>query len=107
MLPAADALPDDLPVPRDDGAARQLPGRTLPSLSFQATDGGHIQLERGQPRPVGAVPLPLTGEPGVDMPRGWDQIPGARGCSQEACSFWDNLAALQEHGAQQVLGGWC
>ena len=46
---------------------------------------------------------PLTGEPGVDMPRGWDQIPGARGCSQEACSFRDNLAALQEHGAQQVL----
>lgn len=36
-------------------------------------------------------------------PRGWDDIPGARGCSQEACSFRDNLAALQQHGAQQVL----
>lgn len=37
------------------------------------------------------------------MPRGWDQIPGARGCSQEACGFRDNLAALREHGAGKVL----
>ena len=49
MLPAAEALPDDLPVPRDDGAARHLPGRTLPSLSFQATDGSHIQLDEVSP----------------------------------------------------------
>jgi len=39
----------------------------------------------------------------VDMPPGWDQIPGARGCSQEACSFRDHLAALQAQGVQRVL----
>lgn len=27
MLPQPDALPDDLPPPTDDGAARHLPGR--------------------------------------------------------------------------------
>ncbi|MEJ7757944.1 MAG: MerR family transcriptional regulator [Nocardioidaceae bacterium] len=103
MLPAADALPDDLPVPQDDGAARHLPGRTLPSLSFQATDGSHLQLDQVSTGRWVLFLYPLTGEPGIDMPRGWDQIPGARGCSQEACSFRDNLATLQEHGAQQVL----
>ncbi len=103
MLPAADALPEDLPVPQDDGAARHLPGRTLPSLSFPATDGSHIQLDAVSPGRWVLFLYPLTGEPGVDMPRGWDQIPGARGCSQEACSFRDNLAALHEHGARRVL----
>ncbi len=47
---------------------------------------------------------PLTGDPALDVPRGWDEIPGARGCSQQACGFRDNLAALQEHGAERVLG---
>ena len=83
MLPAADALPDDLPVPRDDGAARQLPGRTLPSLSFQATDGGHIQLDEVSPGRWVLFLYPLTGEPGVDMPRGWDQIPAPAGAARK------------------------
>lgn len=46
---------------------------------------------------------PLTGQPGVDMSPGWDQVPGARGCSQEACSFRDHLGALQATDAHQVL----
>ena len=103
MPPATDALPDDLPVPQDDGASRHLAGRTLPPLSFPATDGSQRQLDEVSPGRWVLFLYPLTGEPGVDMPRGWDQIPGARGCSQEACSFRDNRAALQEHGAQQVL----
>jgi peroxiredoxin len=37
------------------------------------------------------------------MPAGWDAIPGARGCSQEACSFRDNLAGLKARGAEQIL----
>ena len=32
-------LPDDLPVPADDGAADQLPGRSTPALTLQTSDG--------------------------------------------------------------------
>jgi peroxiredoxin len=46
---------------------------------------------------------PLTGKPGVDVPKGWNEIPGARGCSQEACGFRDNWAELQEQGVETVL----
>lgn len=103
VLPAPPPLPENLPAPQDDGAARHLPGRTMPSLTFPATDGSVIALDAvGTGRWVLFL-YPLTGEPGVDMPRGWDQIPGARGCSQEACGFRDNLAALREHGAEKVL----
>ena len=34
-----DALPDDLPVPVDDGAADHLRGMRLPDVALTATDG--------------------------------------------------------------------
>jgi len=103
MLPAPAPLPENLPAPQDDGAARHLPGRTLPALTFPATDGNDIALDTVSTGRWVLFLYPLTGDPGLDMPRGWDQIPGARGCSQEACGFRDNLTALREHGAEQVL----
>ena len=101
--PQADPLPPGLPVPVDDGAARQLPGWSLPPLELTATDGSLVRLDAVADGRWVLFVYPLTGEPGVDVPRGWDEIPGARGCSQEACSFRDNLADLQAAGAQQVL----
>lgn len=102
-LPQAKPLPEGLPVPTDDGGARHLPGRRLPPLVFTGTDDARVQLDTVATGRWVLYLYPLTGEPGVDVPRGWDEIPGARGCSQEACSFRDNLAALQAHGAQRVL----
>ncbi len=102
-LPQADPLPEDLPVPVDDGAARHLPGRTLPSLSLQATDGSTVRVDTVAPGRWVLFVYPLTGEPGVDVPRGWDEIPGARGCSQEACGFRDNARDLHAVGVQQVV----
>ncbi len=103
MLPAPAPLPENLPAPQDDGAAGHLPGRTLPELTFPATDGTDITLDTVSTGRWVLFVYPLTGDPGVDMPRGWDQIPGARGCSQEACGFRDNLAALREYDAEHVL----
>ncbi len=80
-----------------------LPGRTMPALVFQTIDGEQVQLDTVSTGRWVLYLYPLTGKPDVDMPRGWDQIPGARGCSQEACGFRDNLTALQQQGAQQVL----
>ena len=103
MLPAAAPLPPDLPAPQDDGAARHLPGRRLPPLALRATDGAAVALDDVSAGRWVLFVYPLTGDPAAALPRGWDQIPGARGCSQEACGFRDNLAALREDGAEQVL----
>jgi peroxiredoxin len=40
---------------------------------------------------------PRTGGPGIDLPDGWDLIPGARGCTPQGCAFRDHqhdLASL-------------
>ena len=33
---------------------------------------------------------PMTGQPGKTLPAGWDDIPGARGCTPETCGFRDH-----------------
>jgi peroxiredoxin len=92
-------LPAGLPVPEDDGAADHLPGLALPAIELPATAGGSVMLgDLGRPRTVLYV-YPMTGRPGVALPEGWDSIPGARGCTPEACSFRDHHANLAAAGA--------
>ncbi len=102
-LPQPAPLPGGLVAPVDDGAAAHLPGLMLPPVSLTATDGMPVALDEVATGRWVLFCYPLTGEPGIDVPRGWGEIPGARGCSQEVCSFRDELGALHEAGAEQVL----
>lgn len=100
MTDTAFPLPPNLPVPVDDGAALHLPGMELPSLSLSATDGEVVNLS-ALPGTRNVLYLyPMTGRPGVPIPDGWDQIPGARGCTPESCGFRDQhsqFASLEVH----------
>lgn len=92
-------LPDDLPVPADDGACEHLPGQAMPRLQLASTAGGTVDLaELSAPRTV-LYCYPRTGEPGRALPSGWDAIPGARGCTPQSCSFRDHHAELRALGA--------
>ena len=87
-------LPDDLPVPEDDGAANHLRGVLLPPVGLVATDGELVRLDELPGRSV-VFCYPRTGRPGEEPPggeEGWNAIPGARGCTPEACSFRDEAA---------------
>ncbi len=42
----------------------------------------------------------MTGTPGVALPEGWDQIPGARGCTPESLGFRSHYQELTEAGAE-------
>ena len=97
-------LPPDLPEPEDDGAARDLPGRAMPAISLPATDGRHVSLADPGPGRTVLYVYPMIGQPGVPLPEGWDEIPGARGCTPESCGFRDLHAELLAAGAARVLG---
>jgi peroxiredoxin len=97
-------LPADLPAPADDGAAAHLPGTAMPALSLTASDGTTVDLADPSADRTVIYLYPLTGRPGVDLPEGWDAIPGARGCSTEACDFRDHFADLRRAGASRVYG---
>jgi peroxiredoxin/DNA-binding transcriptional MerR regulator len=97
-------LPPDLPVPADDGAADHLPGRPVPHLALPATSGKTVVLDQLGPGRTVLYVYPLTGRPDVDLPDGWDSIPGARGCTAEACGFRDHHDDLRAAGASRVFG---
>lgn len=99
------SLPDDLPVPVDDGACDHLPGMAWPALELPSTAGGTVTLASAAAQTPWLVVYfyPRTGLPDQDPPGGlavWDAIPGARGCTPQACSYRDHHAELRARGAR-------
>ena len=98
-----DTIPDNLPIPLDDGGADHLPGLTLPPLTLAATTGASVDL--GALTGLGVLYFyPRTGRPDEPLPEGWDMIPGARGCTPQSCAFRDHFGELQALGVSAVYG---
>ena len=90
-------------MPEDDGACDHLEGTDLPSVPLGATDGSSVDLA-GLPGRTVVYVYPRTGVPGQALPAGWDEIPGARGCTPQNCAFRDHHAELTAAGADAVYG---
>jgi len=99
------ATPDwsTLPVPEDDGAARHLPGMRIPAISLPATDGSTVDLAILSGLTL-LFAFPRTGRPNEPNPPGWDQIPGARGCTTQCNAFRDAFAELRDLGVEHLFG---
>jgi peroxiredoxin len=92
-------LPEGLPAPEDDGAADHLPGLELPDSTLPSSRGPVNLAELARERLVLYV-YPRTGRPGEPSLPGWDDIPGARGCTPQSCGFRDHAAELAAFGAR-------
>lgn len=93
------SLPPKLPQPVDDGACGHLPGMKMPDVTLPSTT--ELAVNLGE-LPRGRTVLycyPMTGVPGKPLPQDWDLIPGARGCTPQACSFRDHWQELHALGA--------
>jgi peroxiredoxin len=95
-------LPPDLAVPVDDGAADRLLGSEVPSITLLSTLGGELDLAMVTGGLTVVYVYPRTGKPGEPLPEGWDEIPGARGCTPQSCAFRDHVRDLAEHGASVI-----
>lgn len=99
---AARRVVTDAPSSENDPA--RLVGSALPSLRFYASDGRPVDLgDLGPGRTVIFV-YPLTGRPGVDLPRGLLEVHGARGSTDQAIWLRDHHAELLAAGASRVYG---
>jgi peroxiredoxin len=82
-------LPPNLPVPEDDGAADHLVGLELPDLVLDSSQGP-VDV-----RDFDVIYVyPRSGRPGVPPLPGWDETPGARGCTPQSCAFRDRYPEL-------------
>src|SRR5215813_5332075 len=73
-------LPSNLPVPADDGAAKHLVGMRMPAITLSASAGRRVNVSDLGPERTVIYCYPRTGAPGQPVPKGWDEVPGARGC---------------------------
>src|SRR4051794_24837245 len=89
------ALPPNLPVPEDDGAADHLPGLAIPSVTLSSSAGGSSNLAELAAGRLVAYAYPRTGTPGEPLPGDWDDIPGARGCTPQSCAYRDSMAGFE------------
>jgi peroxiredoxin len=95
--------PASLPAPIDDGAAGHLLGHDVPNQTLISTQGEALDLGEVTSRLAVVYVYPMTGVPGEPLPEGWDEIPGARGCTPQSCAFRDHVLELAAYGAS-VLG---
>ena len=95
------SLPPDLPAPEDDGAADHLTGLAVPSVRLASTLGGEVDLAAAAAGPGRLVVYvyPRTGKPGEPLIEGWDEIPGARGCTPQNAAFRDHVTGFAALGA--------
>jgi peroxiredoxin len=83
-------LPANLPRPKEDGGARHLKGMALPDLELPSTQNRRVNLSTVSAPRIVIYAYPMTGRPDRQLPQGWDDIPGARGCTPETCGFRDH-----------------
>ena len=88
-------LPPNLPAPRDDGGADHLLGRELPELVLDSSLGP-VSV-----RDFDVVYVyPRSGRPDQPLLPGWDETPGARGCTPQSCAFRDLHGELRGLGVR-------
>lgn len=88
-----------LPEPIDDGACNHLLGQYLPSVTLMSTSNRLVDLGRITGKCV-VYCYPLTAQPDMKLPQGWDGIPGASGCTPQARGFRDHYQELKSLGVQ-------
>ena len=92
-------LPEDLPAPIDDGAADHLMGAMVPDIALPSTNGEEVNLHLKKGLTV-VFCYPRTGRPNEEALGGtenWNSIPGARGCTPQACSYRDRYSELKKY----------
>jgi peroxiredoxin len=96
------SLPENLPVPEDDGACNHLRRSMLPSIGLKATSGPMVDLSKEGRTWLIVYCYPRTGRPDQEPPGGmaaWNAIPGARGCTPQSCAYRDHYTELTALGA--------
>ena len=93
-------LPPDLPRPTDDGACDHFAGMVMPHVELPSTSGRTVDIGALGPGRTVIYCYPRTGRPNEALPENWDAVPGARGCTPQACAFRDHAAELAALGAQ-------
>jgi peroxiredoxin len=92
-----------IPAPQLDTSLEHLDNFIIPEIKLSSTSGDEIDLSKLIGLTIIYV-YPMTGQPNVALPEGWNEIPGARGCTPQSCSFRDNFSELKKLNIKNIFG---
>ena len=95
-------LPKDLPIPQDDGTTQHLLGRNIPEISLQSSTGHSLDVSKINHKFTILYFFPMMVTPGENLPLGWNNIPGARGCTPQNIVISKYNKDLQKYNATVV-----
>jgi len=72
------------------GDINTLKDKDFPNVSLPNQDGNLLNLHRLDTFRMVLYFYPMTGRPDKPLPDNWNNIPGAKGCTVQTCSFRDN-----------------
>jgi len=81
-------------IPDIEGDMNRLKNRNFPNISLPNQDGNLLNLYRLDTFRLVLYFYPMTGRPDRPLPNNWNNIPGAKGCTIQTCSFRDNYDEL-------------
>ena len=67
-----------------------LNNKIFPSISLPNQEGNLLNLHRQETFRMILYFFPMTGRPDKPLPKNWNNIPGAKGCTFQTCLFRDN-----------------
>jgi Peroxiredoxin len=75
---------------QEDNELKNLLDSNLPHISIPNQDGNFLKLNRLDTFRLVMYCFPMTGRPDKALPKDWNLIPGASGCTLQNCSFRDH-----------------
>ena len=94
-------LPDNLTRPHDDGSTNHLLGRQIPELVLPSTKDDFFNFPNTDKKHCILYFFPMMATE-KNLPLGWNDIPGARGCTPQNISFDKHSQDLQKHDVMTV-----
>jgi len=91
-------LPDNLPQPDNNGTSDHLLGIIIPSIILPSTKG-KMDLSKINTQYVILYFFPMMSVPEKTLPSGWNDIPGARGCTPQNIIINEHIKDLQKYDA--------
>ncbi len=92
-------LPDNLPQPNNDGASDHLFGMTIPTIKLPSTKDKLLDLSKINAHYIILYFFPMMSIPEKSLPSGWNDIPGARGCTPQNIIINEHIKELQKYDA--------
>ena len=80
--------------PEDKKIPEKLTNLEIPDISLQSSNGEYVQLRRKESFKIVLYSYPMTGRPDKSLPKNWNKIPGAKGCTIENSTIRDNYEEL-------------